>query len=170
MLALDVMLTNYDANHCMTRKLGTEMCRSADAPRPTSGHHERRDEQTRLKARPDGDLEQGLSSTPDRSEPSGGSYPGDLGCLSMQTAALGLWEVVKGVIRVSMEVRSGAARFRAVVWAENIVRALSLVRGRYPGCEARVLFPIEPESFFVAPGGAPWVEEVVPEVPEVAAG
>jgi hypothetical protein len=69
-----------------------------------------------------------------------------------------------------MEVRSGAASFRAVVWAENIVRALSLVRGRYPGCEARVLFPIEPEAFFVALGSSPWVEEVVTEVPKEAAG
>lgn len=71
---------------------------------------------------------------------------------------------------MSVEVRSGAARFRAVVWAESIDRAVRLVGVRYPGCEARVLFPIEPEAFFVSPGFDPWVEAVVAEAPEEAAG
>jgi hypothetical protein len=69
----------------------------------------------------------------------------------------------EGVIRVSVEVRSGAARFRAVVCAESIERALGLVGVRYPECEAKVLFPIEPEAFFVDSGFASWVEEVVHE-------
>lgn len=73
------------------------------------------------------------------------------------------------VIRVSVEVCSGAARFRAAVWAESIERALSLVRARYPGGEARVIFPIEPEAFFVA-GGYPTSEVVSLEAPEEAAG
>jgi hypothetical protein len=72
------------------------------------------------------------------------------------------------VIRVSVEVQSGAARFRAVVWAESIDRAVRLVGVRYPGCEARVLFPIEPGAFFAAerPLG---VEKVVAEAIEEAA-
>jgi len=74
------------------------------------------------------------------------------------------------VIRVSVEVQSGVARFRAVVWGESIDQALGLVRGRYPGCEARVLFPIEPEAFFVAPEFGPGVEEFVPKAPEKQAG
>jgi hypothetical protein len=73
------------------------------------------------------------------------------------------------VIRVSVEVCSGAARFRAAVWAENIERALRLVTARYPGGEARVIFPIEPEAFFVV-GGAPASEVVRLEAPEEAAG
>lgn len=52
------------------------------------------------------------------------------------------------MIKVSVEVRSGAAHFRAAVWAESMERAISLVGARYPGCEAKVLFPIDPEAFF----------------------
>ena len=77
------------------------------------------------------------------------------------------------MIRVSVEVCSGTARFRAMVWAENIERALILVKARYPGGEARVIFPIEPKAFFViggAPGGVPACEVVRLETPEEAAG
>lgn len=41
---------------------------------------------------------------------------------------------------------------RIVVMAESIVRAVEDVNSRYPGSEARVVFPIDPEDFF---GGAP---------------
>lgn len=53
------------------------------------------------------------------------------------------------VIRISVEICRGETRFRAAVWAESIERALSLARRRYPRGEARVLFPIEPDAFFV---------------------
>jgi hypothetical protein len=53
------------------------------------------------------------------------------------------------MIRVSVEVCSGEARFRAAVWAKSIEHALSLIRARCPGGEATVIFPIEPEAFFV---------------------
>ena len=53
------------------------------------------------------------------------------------------------MVKVSMEVRSGTARFDVAVQAESIQRAMSLVRGRYPKGNVRVRFPIEPESFFV---------------------
>ena len=53
------------------------------------------------------------------------------------------------MIRVSIEICNGAARIRAAVWAKSIERALSLVRARYPDDEVRVIFPIEPEAFFV---------------------
>jgi len=52
------------------------------------------------------------------------------------------------MIRVSVEVISGGASFRVAVWAESIERAVRLAGGHYPGCEARVVFPIEPEAFF----------------------
>jgi hypothetical protein len=71
------------------------------------------------------------------------------------------------VIRVSVEVSSGAASFRAAVWAESIERALRLAGGHYPGCETRVVFPIEPEIFFAK---GPLAEVVRPEAPEEAAG
>jgi hypothetical protein len=53
------------------------------------------------------------------------------------------------MIRVSMEVREGAALSRATVQAESIREAVSITRGRYPGRDVRVVFPIDPEDFFI---------------------
>jgi hypothetical protein len=53
------------------------------------------------------------------------------------------------VIRVSMEVREGAALSRATVRAESILEAVSITRERYPGHDVRVVFPIDPEDFFI---------------------
>ena len=53
------------------------------------------------------------------------------------------------MVRVSVEVRKGTARFRVGVQAESIRRALRMVGGRYPHGEVRLVFPIEPEGFFV---------------------
>jgi hypothetical protein len=79
------------------------------------------------------------------------------------------WPERGTMIRVSVEVCSGSSSFRAAVWAKDIEQALSLTRACYPGGEAKVVFPIEPEDFFV--------KELVlssgmvhPEMPERAAG
>ena len=48
-----------------------------------------------------------------------------------------------------MEVREGAALSRATVQAESIREAVSITRGRYPGREVRVIFPIDAENFFI---------------------
>lgn len=53
------------------------------------------------------------------------------------------------MIKVAVEVRSGTARFRVSVQAESIRRALGVVGGRYPHGEVRLVFPVEPEGFFV---------------------
>jgi hypothetical protein len=53
------------------------------------------------------------------------------------------------MVKVSVEVRSGTARFRVGVQAPSIRKALSMVGGRYRGGEVRVAFPIEPEGFFI---------------------
>ena len=53
------------------------------------------------------------------------------------------------MVRVSIEVCNGAARFRVAIRAESIQRALSLVGKRYPGGDVRVKFPINFEGFFV---------------------
>ncbi len=53
------------------------------------------------------------------------------------------------MVRVSIEVRSGAARFRVGIRASNIRRALSLAEGLYPASDVRVIFPIDSEAFFV---------------------
>jgi hypothetical protein len=55
----------------------------------------------------------------------------------------------KRMVEVSVEVRSGTARFRVSVQAQSIRKALGLVGGRYPHGEVRLVFPIEPEGFFV---------------------
>jgi hypothetical protein len=54
------------------------------------------------------------------------------------------------MVRVCVEVQSGTARFRVEVQAEGIRRALSLLGARYPHGETRVVFPIEPQDFFVS--------------------
>jgi hypothetical protein len=53
------------------------------------------------------------------------------------------------MVRISVEVRSGTARFRVGVQAQSIRKALSMVAGRYPHGVVEVPFPIEPEGFFV---------------------
>jgi hypothetical protein len=53
------------------------------------------------------------------------------------------------MVKVSIEVRSGAVRFDVAVRAESIKRAVSFVEERYSKANVKVRFPIEPESFFV---------------------
>ena len=53
------------------------------------------------------------------------------------------------MVKVSMEVRSGAARFDVAVRAASIQRAVSFVEERYSRCSVEVKFPIDPGSFFV---------------------
>ena len=53
------------------------------------------------------------------------------------------------MVRVSIEVRNGAARFVVAVRAESIRQAVSIVTGRHPVGDCRVKFPIDPEGFFV---------------------
>jgi hypothetical protein len=52
------------------------------------------------------------------------------------------------MVKVSMEVRSGAAHFDVAVQAESIQRAVSFVQERYSKGSVKVRFPIEPEGFF----------------------
>lgn len=51
------------------------------------------------------------------------------------------------IAKVSVEARSGTARFRVGVQAGSNRKALDLVGGRYPQGEVRVAFPIEQEVF-----------------------
>ena len=53
------------------------------------------------------------------------------------------------MIRISVEVSRGAARYRVGVQAESIKRALEIVKSQNPSCAAKVVFPIEPEEFHV---------------------
>ncbi len=76
------------------------------------------------------------------------------------------------MVKVCVEVRSGATRFQVAIRAESIRRALSLVRERYPKGEAQVKLPIDPEGFFVKDPAASRVGPIgfeVPEPPRMAA-
>jgi hypothetical protein len=53
------------------------------------------------------------------------------------------------MVKISIEVRSGAARFDVAVQAESIQQAVSFVEERYSKGSCKVKFPIEQESFFV---------------------
>jgi hypothetical protein len=53
------------------------------------------------------------------------------------------------VVRVSIEVNSGAARFRVGIQASNIQRAVSLAEGLNSASDVKVVFPIDPEAFFI---------------------
>ena len=53
------------------------------------------------------------------------------------------------MVKVSIEVRSGAARFDVGVQAKSLQRAIDLVAGQYPKGAIPVKFPIEPEAFLV---------------------
>ncbi len=53
------------------------------------------------------------------------------------------------MVRISVEVGSGAARFRVMLQAESIERALEIARRHNPDKECRVTFPLDPEAFFI---------------------
>jgi hypothetical protein len=53
------------------------------------------------------------------------------------------------MVRVSIEFRSGVARFRVGIQASSIQRAVSVVQSLYSASDVRVIFPIDPEGFFV---------------------
>jgi hypothetical protein len=59
------------------------------------------------------------------------------------------------MIRISVQVSSGAARFKVAVEAQSIERALEIVARQNPGKECEVTFPIDPETFFVKDSVAP---------------
>jgi hypothetical protein len=53
------------------------------------------------------------------------------------------------MIRISVRVSDGSARFGVAIQAESIERALEIVARQNPGRECEVIFPIDPETFFV---------------------
>ena len=57
--------------------------------------------------------------------------------------------VILEMVRVAIEVRSGVARFRVGIQASSIQRAVSLAQRLYTASDVRVIFPIDPEGFFV---------------------
>jgi hypothetical protein len=53
------------------------------------------------------------------------------------------------MIKIAIEVRSGAARYQGASQAESIEGALEIAKRYNPGKECKVVFPIDPEVFFV---------------------
>lgn len=56
------------------------------------------------------------------------------------------------MIKISVEVKSGTARFKVRVQAESIEGALEIAKRYNPDKECKVVFPIDPEVFFVGDG------------------
>jgi hypothetical protein len=54
------------------------------------------------------------------------------------------------MICVTAEIREGALTHRARVIAPSVERALKIAGGGKPGRRVRLLFPIDPEAFFVS--------------------
>jgi hypothetical protein len=72
------------------------------------------------------------------------------------------------VIKVA-EVGSDDASFRVVRAGLEHPSGASIARTLYPGAQIRVIFPIEPECFFVIDSAAT-VESVELETPQTTAG
>ena len=53
------------------------------------------------------------------------------------------------MIRVTVEIREGALTYRVRVTAPSIERALEITGEGKPGRRVRLLFPIDPEAYFV---------------------
>jgi hypothetical protein len=53
------------------------------------------------------------------------------------------------MIWISVQVSSGATRFKVAVQAESIERALEIAARQTPCKECEMTFPIDPETFFV---------------------
>lgn len=57
------------------------------------------------------------------------------------------------MIKTLIEVGDSAARSLVAVRAESIRQAMEFAKIRYPGSDARVIFPLDPETFFVKEAG-----------------
>ena len=53
------------------------------------------------------------------------------------------------MVKVCVEVREGDGLFRVAVQAESISQAVSIAKGSHPDRDVRVVFPIDPEDFFI---------------------
>jgi hypothetical protein len=59
------------------------------------------------------------------------------------------------MVQVLLEVYSGMTHFTVAVRAESLLRAVAITRDSYPGSDVRVVFPIDPDAFFVREVGTP---------------
>ena len=54
------------------------------------------------------------------------------------------------MVRIAVQVTSGAARFSVAVQADSIERALEIVKRQNPERDCEVAFPVDPGAFCVA--------------------
>jgi hypothetical protein len=73
------------------------------------------------------------------------------------------------VIEILVKVGDGPAGIRMRARAESIREAMEAARAHYPGAGVRVVFPTDPEAFFVRDSAAP-IGLVRFEMPEKLAG
>ena len=66
------------------------------------------------------------------------------------------------MIKISIEVKSGTTSFKVALQAQSIEGALEIVKRYNAGKECEVMFPIDPEGFFVEddPGGGGMVGKI----------
>ncbi len=57
------------------------------------------------------------------------------------------------MIRISVEVGQGTARYRVAIRAKNIGRALEIVGSQSTGREVKIRWPTNPEAFYVREAG-----------------
>ena len=74
------------------------------------------------------------------------------------------------MIEILVEVGDGPARIRMAARAESIRRAKEAASTHYPGAGVRVVYPIDPEAFFVRDSAAPAAGLFSPDMPERVAG
>lgn len=67
------------------------------------------------------------------------------------------------MIKVSIDVNAGDDRSRVSVRAQSIRRALEIAGEKNPGCALGVVFPLDPESFFVREPAGGTTAEVLEE-------
>ena len=67
------------------------------------------------------------------------------------------------VVKVSIEVSHGTARFSVAVQAQSIQHAKRIVQDCYNEGVAKVKFPIDPDSFFAEDSAAPSLHSMVAE-------
>lgn len=73
------------------------------------------------------------------------------------------------MVQITLEVHTGATRFRVSARVTSIQRAVSIAGARYPGCETKLVLPAESETFF-APHASGEAELTGAEILEKIAG
>ncbi len=53
------------------------------------------------------------------------------------------------MVRVPIHAQQGASHFDVSVQAQSIRRAVGIAAARHPDADVRVMFPLDPEAFFV---------------------